>query len=60
MARPLRIEYEGACYHVMNRGNARETVFREKGDYQLFLKKLEAFSGRFDVAVRRCANPLFG
>ena len=24
MARRLRIEYEGACYHVMNRGNGRD------------------------------------
>ena len=34
MARPLRIEFPGAIYHVMSRGNARQTVFREEGDYQ--------------------------
>jgi hypothetical protein len=28
MARPLRIEIPGTCYHVMNRGNQRQTVFR--------------------------------
>mgnify|MGYP005752944531 CR=1 FL=1 len=27
MARPLRIEYPGAWYHVMNRGAGRRTVF---------------------------------
>ena len=27
MARPLRIEYPGAHYHVINRGNAGETIF---------------------------------
>jgi len=27
MARPARIEYEGAFYHVMNRGNGRESIF---------------------------------
>ncbi len=40
MARPLRIEYPGACYHVMNRGNQRQTVFRADTDYELFLGKL--------------------
>ena len=29
MARPLRIEYAGAYYHVMNRGNGRQVVFTE-------------------------------
>jgi len=27
MARPLRIEYEGAVYHVMSRGNVREKIY---------------------------------
>ena len=27
MARPLRIQYPGAYYHVMNRGNRREDIF---------------------------------
>ena len=27
MARPLRIEYPGAYYHVINRGNNREKIF---------------------------------
>ncbi len=34
MARPLRIEFPGAIYHVMSRGNARQTVFHDEGDYQ--------------------------
>ncbi len=29
MARPLRIEYPGASYHVMNRGLARRDIFLE-------------------------------
>ncbi len=37
MARPLRIEYAGAYYHVMNRGNRRQTVFAEPKDYELCL-----------------------
>ena len=40
MARPLRIEYAGAIYHVMNRGDRREAVFRDERDYQRFLETL--------------------
>ncbi|MBN1688110.1 MAG: transposase [Candidatus Omnitrophica bacterium] len=36
MARPLRIEYPGAWYHVMNRGRHREKIFRVKKDYQTY------------------------
>ncbi len=32
MARGLRIEYEGAIYHVMNRGDWSEDIFFEDGD----------------------------
>jgi hypothetical protein len=31
MARKLRLEYPGACYHVINRGNYRGAVFKTKG-----------------------------
>ena len=30
MARPERVEYEGAYYHVMNRGHGRQSVFHEE------------------------------
>lgn len=40
MARPLRIEYPGALYHVTSRGNAREAVFLEDADRYLFLHQL--------------------
>jgi hypothetical protein len=29
MARKLRVEYPGAIYHVMNRGDRREAIFRD-------------------------------
>ena len=38
MARPLRIEYPGAVYHVMNRGLARQPIFRGPDDYDTFLQ----------------------
>src|SRR6266508_4369962 len=40
MARKLRIQYEGAIYHVMNRGDRREDIFHNDADRELFLKTL--------------------
>ena len=40
MARPLRIEYPGALYHVTSRGNARKRIFKDDGDRELFLRVL--------------------
>ena len=40
MARKLRIEYPGAVYHVMNRGDRREAIFLNEKDRELFLETL--------------------
>ncbi len=40
MPRPLRIEYSGACYHVINRGNYRRNLF-EGGGAEAFERVLE-------------------
>jgi putative transposase len=40
MARKLRVEYPGAIYHVMNRGDRREAIFRVDADRELFLETL--------------------
>ncbi len=37
MARPLRVEYPGAIYHVTSRGNRREAIYLNDGDRALFL-----------------------
>jgi putative transposase len=37
MARPLRIQYPGACYPVMSRGNSRQDIFITDGDRKAFL-----------------------
>ncbi len=37
MARPLRIEYPGAIYHVTSRGNARSMIFDDDEDRGRFL-----------------------
>src|ERR1051326_429287 len=41
VARKLRLQYDGAVYHVMNRGNHREDIFRDDSDRRLFLDTLE-------------------
>jgi len=40
MARALRIEYEGAVYHVTVRGNERRKIFFSKRDYEKFKEYL--------------------
>jgi REP-associated tyrosine transposase len=40
MARPLRIEYPGAHYHITTRGNARRAIFKDNRDRLLFLDTL--------------------
>ena len=40
MARPLRIEFDGAWYHVMNRGGNHQNIYLADSDYQNFLKLL--------------------
>jgi len=41
MSRKPRIEYKGAVYHVMNRGDRGGKVFKDKLDYELFLHAME-------------------
>ena len=40
MARPLRIEYPGAFYHVTSRGNERKDIFKSNTDREMFLSYL--------------------
>ncbi len=40
MARPLRIEYPGALYHITSRGNARADIFDDNPDREKFLSIL--------------------
>ena len=47
MARPLRIEFEGALYHVTSRGNARQPIFMSDEDQNGFLDTLTHVVGRF-------------
>lgn len=58
MARPLRVEFEGAAYHVMARGNERRPIFRDDRDRELWLKTLSETVQRFGIRVHAyCLMP---
>ncbi len=51
MARPLRIEYPGALYHVTSRGNARGHIYRDEQDRENFLQILSTIVKRYHWLV---------
>src|SRR2546422_6417108 len=51
MARKVRVEYKGALYHLMNRGDRREPIFRDDSDRQLFLETLAEACAKTDWQV---------
>jgi putative transposase len=51
MARPLRVEFEGALYHLTGRGNARQRIFADEKDCAKFVQLLIESLQRYDVAL---------
>lgn len=51
MARPLRIAYENAIYHVINRGHRREPIFVDNSDRAEFLARLAVTQTRFNLVI---------
>jgi putative transposase len=51
MARKLRVEYPGAIYHVMNRGDRREPIFQDDLDRCRFLETLAEACAKTDWQV---------
>lgn len=51
MARPLRIEYSGAFYHVTSRGNEQKDVFKSQKDREKFLSYLESATERYGAVI---------
>ncbi|MBI5242147.1 MAG: transposase [Elusimicrobia bacterium] len=47
MARPLRLEFPGAFYHVFARGNEKRTIFADAEDFSFFLQLLSLAHQRF-------------
>ena len=51
MARPLRIIYEGAVYHVTLRGNNRSDIFKTDQDRERFISKLAESCQLYDIRL---------
>ena len=51
MARPLRVEFEDAIYHLCARGNARQAVFHDDRDRVRFVELLSESAKRFEAAI---------
>lgn len=51
MARPLRIEFPGAVYHVTSRGHANAAIFLDDADRHSLLAVIEQGMARFDAQV---------
>jgi putative transposase len=51
MARPLRINYSGAFYHITSRGNEQREVFKSQADREKFLCYLESAESRYGAVI---------
>ena len=51
MSRSWRIEFPGALYHLLSRGNEGRDIFTEDRDRNIFLDTIGEFSERFDIDV---------
>jgi len=51
MSRAWRIEYEGAFYHLLSRGNQQNDIFHDDKDRYRFLETVEEMSQRFEIDV---------
>lgn len=51
MARALRIEYEGAYYHITSRGNEKRKIYFTKTDYLKFLEYIEQAKEKYAVRI---------
>ncbi len=51
MARPLRITYPGAIYHIINRGSRKDDIFHCARDKDQFLSKLHSSAEKYSIRI---------
>ncbi|MDA2920946.1 transposase [Desulfobacterota bacterium AH_259_B03_O07] len=51
MARPLRIQYPGALYHITSRGKERKKIYLDDSERKKFLKTLEYYQDRPGILI---------
>ncbi|MFN2360112.1 MAG: transposase, partial [Marinobacter sp.] len=48
MARPLRLEFEGALYHITSRGNRQEAIYETPDDRESYLEILQSVCEKYN------------
>jgi putative transposase len=51
IARSPRVQFPGACYHIIQRGNNGEPIFKQEKEKFFFLKILRLFSVMFNCSL---------
>ena len=51
MPRKARSIYRGEYYHILSRGNNRQTIFLDRKDFQFYLRMLHEYIKKYDVSV---------
>ena len=51
MSRPLRIEFNGALYHITSRGNARSDIYLKDADRHAFLNILDKVCQQYNWTI---------
>jgi putative transposase len=51
MARPLRLEYEGALYHITARGNERQDIYFTPTDYEKYLSYIVQAKEKYGIYI---------
>jgi putative transposase len=51
MPRPRRITAENACYHIITRGNQKQSVFMDTRDYERYLSILSKYKKKFEFKL---------
>ena len=51
MARPLRLEYDGAIYHVTARGNEKRKIFFTAADFKKFIKYISDAKQKYSIII---------
>ena len=58
MSRPIRIQYPGALYHIIARGNGGQNIYKDRKDYQIFLEVFFDIIKRFNwICYSYCLMP---
>ena len=53
MARPLRLSFEDASYHITSRGNRREKIFFSEFDKEVFIEKLNEILNKYSMGENK-------